>query len=109
MTMIHYFVGDLEDPKFDYEGGNWNGNMPPRISPYIPLSGMLFQQARNKVRSNEWEGKQTDWGSYVIRLYPNQLETYLKECLKHDTKFVDSIIHKLDVEKQYALVASEAV
>ncbi len=36
MTICEVYVGDLKDPTFKWRGGNWNGNIPARLSPIFP-------------------------------------------------------------------------
>jgi hypothetical protein len=36
MTFCSTYIGDLEDPAFKWDGGDWNGNIPSGIGPIFP-------------------------------------------------------------------------
>ena len=36
MTYYDAYVGRLDDPNFHWDGGDWNGNVPHRLSPFFP-------------------------------------------------------------------------
>ena len=123
--MTHYdaYIGDLDDPDFKWEGGDWNGNTPPRLSPYFPPCGitpdMPFWWIKDRVESGKLVGKQTDWGAWTAKVGKKQIIGFMYEYYDHRKsnmmphlrqqleelrKFVDS----LEDGKMYALVAVES-
>jgi len=36
MTICTVYIGDLDDPTFNWEGGDWSGNIPKSISDEFP-------------------------------------------------------------------------
>jgi len=34
MTYCSTYIGDLDDPSFNWNGGDWNGNIPRNKGPY---------------------------------------------------------------------------
>ena len=36
MTYCSTYIGDLDHPEFKWEGGDWSGNIPPRLGPLFP-------------------------------------------------------------------------
>jgi len=81
MTVFDMWIGNLDDPGFDWNGGNWNDNVPKRESPSFPYSrGYYFlSNFFEWVEQTGCEYKQTDWGGWV-----NDPEI-LAAALLHDT------------------------
>jgi hypothetical protein len=111
---VEVYIGDLSDPEFDYENGNWSGNIPKRISDFFPDPHTIFFGIVNKIEKGELTGKQTDWGSWTAILYPSEITDVIKElygaeaCTKN--KYIRSVlifVKQLDNEKQFGLVACE--
>lgn len=117
MSYLDVYIGDLDDPSFDWEGGDWSGKLPVRQSNFFPAGNQDFKTLVARIQSGRYDGKQVDWGGWVARLFPSEIMSFLDEqytplklkrcgCKKQ----VDSIrqyILKLDPNKKYALVASE--
>jgi len=62
---LDVYIGRLDDPDFKWEGGDWNGNVPRRESPFFPDSPgreRLFYTVVNRIETGRYTGKQTDWG-----------------------------------------------
>lgn len=36
VTYCDVYIGRLDDPRFSWVGGDWNGNVPTRLSPFFP-------------------------------------------------------------------------
>jgi hypothetical protein len=36
MTYCSTYIGDLSNPAFHWDGGDWNGNIPSGIGPVFP-------------------------------------------------------------------------
>jgi hypothetical protein len=117
MPFYDVYIGDLQDPTFHWEGGDWNGNVPHRLSPFFPpgyLSGLKdsFWALITKIETNIFDRKQTDWGGWVARISKDQLLAFIHE-LYGDYEQSPSLeelrdyVTTLDPEKRYALVATE--
>jgi hypothetical protein len=132
MTMSDIYIGDLDDPEFRWDGGDSNGNIPARLSPYFPPRG--FHAPYNAhffawLRSNpavEW--KQTDFGGWVAKVTKRQIFEFIRFTYGTDPSYTDSektlrwrgeaylvdnldgltrFALALDPKKTYALVATE--
>jgi hypothetical protein len=124
--LLDAYVGDLEDPKFCWEGGDWNGNVPRRLSP--SLAGCFWEIVRG-IEAGRYPGKQTDFGGWVVKMTKQQLLQFVQEHLgpaRHETddgrpplaggQGVDSerlqsiyaFLSTLAEGKLYALVATES-
>jgi hypothetical protein len=130
MTSFNTYIGDLDDPTFKWEGGNWDGNIPAGLSPsFPPYKGFSYVDLFLKwVVASGCEYKQTDWGAWVAKVTKKQIQEFISVCygadesytneekalrwqgkaylverLKSLTAFVDT----LDETKLYALVATE--
>lgn len=114
MTMMSVYVGDLDDPKFKWEGGDWNGNVPRPLIPHLSLSHRVVLA---KIDSGELEGKQVDWGASVARVTPEQLEALVRAYHAetppygppHEAARASELerLGTLTAGKQYALVVRE--
>lgn len=112
MAEVEVFIGDLEDPAFQYEGGDWNHNYPKRISPFLPDGSDLFYKILDGIYKKELVGRQTDWGSHTCLLYPYEMIQVLSGHYAHSRKGEDverlfRMILDLDPGIQYGLVACE--
>ncbi|MGG3563154.1 hypothetical protein ABES03_16300 [Neobacillus rhizosphaerae] len=111
---VEVFVGDLDDPNFNYVKGNWNGNCPKRISVFFPSAYKLFFEIINKIDGGQLEGKQTDWGSWTAPLYPEEIIEVMKEyygdekySLEQSIREIVNFLKDLPQDKKYGLVACE--
>ena len=67
MTSFDLYIGDLDDPNFHWEGGNWNGNSPRGATDvHVGVDRFTFGKFTNKIGSGGLPGKQTDWGCWVV-------------------------------------------
>lgn len=116
MTICEVFVGDLEDPTFKWNDGNWNGNIPGRLSPiFPPLPGHYNHTFDEWVASTGVESKQTDFGGRVARVTKSQIEQFVASAYRDDDRtrhresFVEltQTIAALDDHRTYGLVATE--
>ncbi|MBK9442380.1 MAG: hypothetical protein IPN53_14195 [Comamonadaceae bacterium] len=116
MTICEVYVGDLKDPKFKWQAGNWNGNLPARLSPVFPaLPGNYNRTYEAWVTKVGVLSKQADFGGQVAKVTKLQIldfiaSSYTREdspemqARIHDlTQFVNS----LDECQPFALVATE--
>lgn len=126
MSYLDVYIGNLDDPEFNWEGGNWEGNIPRRISPFFPHkwtpSGYSpFSEVVERIRAGIYNGKQTDWGGWVARVTKKQImelldELYPPEWYRAQEHFpwilqqmeeLKRFVESLDPSKEYALVAAE--
>ncbi len=116
MTICEVYVGDLKDLGFKWQGGNWNGNIPARLSPiFPPLPGNYNRAYDAWVSSEGVETRQTDFGGHVARVTKLQiLEFIAASYFNEDSSEAQAGIHDLRhfvnglAENQlYALVATE--
>lgn len=123
------YIGDLDDPSFSWDGGNWNGNVPRGISPeFPPTVGHYNQLFHDWVRSTNVESKQTDFGGWVAIVSKHQIRAFIDFCYQKDPSNTDpermldgegrgylvdrlndlrDFVESLDDDRQYALVAAE--
>lgn len=118
MTCYDAYIGDLEDPGFLWEGGEWNGNMPRRLGPLFP--SIDHASLSRFIEWAEGEGcvfRQADWGCHIARVDKRQLLNFMdffygpppdgKKAggrASHVREFIES----LDDEKVYGLVHLES-
>ena len=111
MTDCSTYIGDLDDPEFEWDEGNWNGNIPSRLSSDFPPTRKPYHRD-----FHEWVDKigvickQTDFSGWVARVNKSQLIDFLHYCYTIDDNDVKSLIvfvGTLEDGKEYALVAEE--
>ena len=122
MTYRDVYVGDLDDPDFHWDGGNWSGNEPKALSPFFPPTyghgEDPFFAVIHRIADGRYEGKQVDWGAWVAKMKKQQIKDFLREFYMRDSD--DSLPHlraqlqevlrcveSLDQERIYGLTASE--
>src|SRR5207237_9627937 len=79
MSFLDVYIGDLEDPSFHWDGGNWNGNVPTRLSPFFPDGDRIRHVMLKRIDSKVYDGKQTDWGGYVAKVTKQQIKDLIEE------------------------------
>jgi hypothetical protein len=113
MMDVEVYVGDLQDPNFRWEGGDWNGNSPKRISEFFPSPRKLFAEIIDQINKKRVVGKQVDWGCWVIPLYPREIIEFIGNHYenirtgKNQVQSIKRYILNLNPNEQYALVACE--
>ena len=125
MTFYDCYIGDLDDPDFHWDGGDWNGNSPKGITRALPSLGREdpFDRIQDLIHTGTLVGKQTDWGCWVAIASRETLlglinEWYGDESIyvsvlddddddKEETRELHELVSKLD-PKNYALVALES-
>jgi hypothetical protein len=110
MTYCSTYIGDLDDTSFEWDVGDWNGNIPGRIGPEFPYAPKHY----NAI-FHEWVGisgvtsKQTDFDGWVARVNKQQILDYIEYCYGADvTADLEKLlwfVNTLDDSKQYGLVA----
>jgi len=124
MPFYDVYLGNLDDPTFDPDGGDWNGNVPSRESEFFPPTGAgdrPFFRVIRMIESGELQGKQTDWGGWVARVRPTQIRELLDQFydgdptyapdseshLKGQLERLRAYVEQLDPDTDVALVATE--
>lgn len=117
MTDCSVYVGSLEDPKFKWDGGDWNNNCPKALSPtFPPLPQHYNGDFHNWVAATGVECKQTDYSGWVARVTKDQILQFIagayrgKESLpwiKDGLPELIKFVATLDDARMYALVANE--
>jgi hypothetical protein len=101
MTYRDVYIGDLDDPNFHWDGGNWRiGNIPRRKSPFFPsVMAVPFWSLLRKIKAGELDGKQTDWGGWVARATKKQIHEFIASvyvpkytCVLSDLEYKSSAI-----------------
>ena len=125
MPYCDVYIGSLEDPHFSWEGGDWNGNCPRRLSPFFPPVGPAYHAfyiVVNRINEGIYDGKQVDWGGFVARATRFEIEKLINELYTdvplygpdssspHLIKQLEELkayVRGLSTTQKYALVASE--
>jgi hypothetical protein len=108
MKDVEVYIGDMNDPDFKWGGGDWNGNSLKRISEFFPSPLKLFDEIINQLN-----GKQVDWGCWVVPLYPNEIVDFISNHYENDLTNRNQVqslrryIMNLNPNEQYALAACE--
>ena len=89
MTYCSIYVGDLDDPDFHWEGGDWNGNIPTAVTPGFPptsesYNGDFFKWVHDRP-DIVW--KQTDYGGYVAKVTKTQILEFIDFCYGPDPNY----------------------
>ena len=114
MTYSSTYIGDLANPSFSWDGGDWNGNIPPGISPAFPPTpppNHYNSKFHDWVAQTDVTSKQTDYGGWVARVDKTQLLDFIAYCYGSETneavnKLID-FVNSLEDAGEYALVAEE--
>jgi hypothetical protein len=118
------YVGDLEDPNFSWDGGDWNGNAPRHLSPdFPPTFGPTYGPwsiIYRRIRDGQLPGRQTDWGAWVAPVTGREVVAVVEELYGDGYPMGDTFPHlqaaldrllrwleSIDPARLYALVAME--
>lgn len=106
MTMCSTYVGEMNSPGFSWDSGDYDGNIPQRISPYFPRPGGHHSALTGWVKVSGAECKQTDFDAWAAKVTKSQLRGYLHHCCgddisKEHIEYVDSLVDG----KVYVLVS----
>lgn len=117
MTDCSVYIGNLEDPKFKWEGGDWNGNTPMGLSPDFPPTSQHYNgNFHGWVAAAGVVCKQTDFGAWVAQVTKSQILEYISATYKGDEnlpwvkgglKEILEFVATLDDVRVYGLVATE--
>ena len=108
--ILDVYIGDLDDPFFKWEGGNFDGNVP-YFKHAFPFSDKwaAFWIVIKKIETGEFLGKQTDWAGWVAKVNKTQIAKLLRELYKEKGEEPDAgaLLGALEEGRLYALVAVE--
>lgn len=114
------WIGWLDDPKFSWDGGDWNGNVPSPQSPLFPDGFEAFFTLMHRIRNGTYSGKQTDWNGWVMPATKAQIGAFINEFYAGREEYSESypypefrrallellaFVAGLDENREYALVA----
>lgn len=77
------YLGRLDDPSFHWDGGDVNGNVPRRLSPFFPGGYYPFSQVIRRIEAGIYDGKQTDFGGWVARVNVAQVRAFVDEVYSY--------------------------
>ena len=101
-------IGLADDPGFDFYGGDYNGNIPARISPYLPKAHEIHKHIWALIRSGDPNARQLDWSAVGLIGTKEQLARFVGSFYKADeTTEIKQYIGGLDPDKAYVLAAYE--
>ena len=119
------YLASLDAPGFAWEGGDWQGNIPTRTSPFFPPTfdpPDPFMRVVELIEAGTLDGRQTDWGGWVAKVRPSQVLDLLTECYGDDPDFgpdselphlrdqlnvLVEYVRQLEPNRDVALVAAE--
>ena len=117
MTICSVYIGNLEDPKFKWDGGDWNGNVPAALSREFPPMGQHYNADFHAwVKASGVKCEQTDFGGWVACVNKSQILDFIKTTyrgkerlpwVKDGLKALKVFVLALEEDRVYALVATE--
>ena len=117
MTVCVVYVGDLEDPRFLWDGGDWNGNVPARLSPeFSPMSGHYNEAFHSWVKAKGLTCEKTDFSGWVARVTKDQIFEFIAEAYRGSEDLprvadrlpeLKRFVETLFADHEYGLVATE--
>jgi len=116
MTICEVYVGDLKDPCFKWAGGNWNCNIPGRLSPiFPPLPGSYNSTFETWVSSTGVVSRQTDFGGQVAQVTRSHIIDFIAQSYRGERSQeaqarindLSDFVNTLEEDQLYALVATE--
>ena len=110
------YIGTLDDPAFRWEGGNWSGNIPARISPVFPaVNYKPFFELITRIENGTYIGKRTDWAGWAARVSKADVKKFIEEMAANfvpetsdSMRELDTFVENLNSNEEYALVACES-
>lgn len=124
--MAVLYIGRMDDPDFRWEGGSWDGDVPRPITTYFPVRVFPSEKGSNGfgylvrcIQTGRFEGKQTDWGGFVVpaskevitafidEMYPGDGGSVLLPWQLDELQQVRAELDDLDDDGQLAIVGAE--
>jgi hypothetical protein len=93
---LRVYISQLKDEEFDYDikGPAWDLQYAPKAIGYPGVRvDRLFKDIVRKVLDHDENTKQTDWGTFVIKLTKTELIEFLSKEGYKDTIF-PNVLHK---------------
>lgn len=124
--LCQVYIGDLQSPKFHWDGGNPSGNFPVSLCKAFPWLRGSYRPAFDVIEMIEkgrLPGKQTDWGCWVARVNKAQIEAFIDELYQDENDVITlpetsgnmtslaqlrEFVATLEDQKLYALFALES-
>jgi len=106
--IMEAYIGNFDDPNYDFYGGDYNGNIPHRQSPFFPYPHGIFDALSKTKSIADYEVRQLDWGAIGAKMSKQQLEIFIDSFADEKSfKDIRQFIQGLDADKTYVLVAFE--
>jgi hypothetical protein len=106
--VIEAHIGLLHDLGFDFYGGDYNGNIPKRLSPYLPKAHEIHKHMWDLIRGGDPSARQLDWSAVGIIYTQEQLAQFMSTFYKNDEATeIKQYVQELSPDKAYVLVAYE--
>ncbi|MDO9050537.1 MAG: hypothetical protein Q7U70_03490 [Methylotenera sp.] len=129
MSFCLLYIGQLDDPSFDYDDWSNVGNIPIRRSPHFPPTNPSpYNRFYKWVEKSGCKSNRVDWGATVAIVNKAQIEDLITQCYSDDLSYSDPekmstwegkpylvnqllelrvFVANLDAKELYALVACE--
>jgi hypothetical protein len=109
MAFYNIYIGNADDPKFHWDGGNHSGNIPSILLNLGSPGLHGCAEARQLLESQKYGGKVLDWGSSGARLLKEQILQFANEFFHEDWQREQAVekIKTLDPARIYILFACE--
>ena len=117
MTVCAVYIGDLDDPTFKWDGGDWNGNVPARLSPEFPSMTQHYNAEFHAwVTAAGVRCEKTDFGGRVACVTKAQIMEFTTQVFRGKEylpwvvdrlKDLNLFVTELSDTKVYGLVATE--
>lgn len=85
-------IGLLDDPSFNFFKGNYDGNIPKRISPYLPGAHDVMRRIFKLMNIGNKNARQLDWGAAGVILTKQQLAEFLDSLYKSLATQVEAVV-----------------
>lgn len=91
MTQCTIYVGDLNDPRFSWNDGDWNGNTPRALTTAFPprRRSYGFADYFEWLKGRGIAHQQTDWGAFVAKVTRADIVAFIAFCYDSDTSYND--------------------
>ena len=110
--MSHYdlYVGRADDPRFTWEDGDCNGNIPEVVLHLACLGLGGCMDAMKRLESSKYGGKRLDWGACGAYLTKERIADFLHEFAPDAGWLLKSLpmLKSLDESRLYVLFACES-
>jgi hypothetical protein len=109
MAFCNIYIGNADDPRFHWDGGDHSGNIP-NILFDLGCSGLIgCAEARRLLESQKYGSKVLDLGSSGARLLKEQILEFANEFFHEDWQRERAVrkIQTLDPARIYILFACE--